>query len=230
MPRRPTRPFAVEVRSSRKRLLHPAAFIAGVGDKGFPADDLPNGKPHGSALDGLSVPRVLRQHLVQPTEASAQAPVVEASTPEPQPLAEATAKPRGRILPDLQAEDPVEAALRRVVEERAPRPRGRPKGSRNRPKLQTPQAALRLDEGQIAQHRAVLRQTAPAAGTPVETSDKPVLVEAVGPEPISAHPAEARMLSRAVTRTFSRRAKRRGEPVRLPPGERWKRRLPKALW
>ena len=231
MPRRPTRPFTVEVRSSRKRLLHPAVVIAGLEDKSLPADGLPNGKPHTSTLDGLNIPSLLRQDLARPEIARIRAPAPETSAPESQPEAQAATKPlTDRILPDLQAEDPMEALLRREVEQRAPRPRGRPRGSRNKPKLQTSRDALRLDEEQIARRRTVIRQTAPAEETVVEATDKPVLVEVVGPEPVSTPPAETRILDRSVTRTFSRRAKRRGEPVRLRPGERWKRRLPKALW
>ena len=231
MPRRPTRPFTVEVRSSRKSLLHPAVVIAGLGDKSLPADDLPNGKPHTSTLDGLNIPSLLRQDLARPEIARIRAPAPKTSAPESQPEAQTATKPlTDRILPDLQAEDPMEALLRREVEQRALRPPGRPRGSRSKPKLQATQAALRLDEEQIARRRAVLRQTAPAEEDLAEATNKPVLVETVSPEPVSTPPAETRILSRAVTRAFSPRAKRRGVPASLPAGQRWKRRLPKALW
>ena len=231
---RPTRPFTVEVRSSRKRLLNSPVLIARMTARGLPTDELPTEKPHGPALDGFSIDGLFSRRLGRPAEPPTRAPVLSASTSEAQPQAEAPSKPpTARILPDLQAEDPMEALLRRTVEERASRPRGRPPGSRNKPKPQPIEVALKPSAEETVRPKAAVRQARPPKGARagVAKRDGPVLAVAKASRPTHAQqPVRPASLDGSATQASFRRTKRRDVTAQLPPGQRWKRLLPKALW
>jgi hypothetical protein len=151
------------------------------------------------------------------------------SIPAPPPQSEVP-QPR-RVLPDLLSvpADPVEERMAQAAEERT--------------------ARRRAAEPRPAQPRKPRR--AEPAPKPVEglfsfmddlPDDDEVPVPVARPEPaapavaadaadISARPKPSPRAGRRSLKAVAMRAERKGgEPPRLPAGQRWKRRLPKACW
>lgn len=159
----------------------------------------------------------------RPTSLGKKAAFVEAPAPAPQPSAaalvfstppgdtSAPADPR-RILPCLVTEAAIDAA--RTADEadvsRAPRPRGRPRKQRPLDDL-APLAP---------------RKRGRPRKVPLEASEPaPQPVRAAAPRPVRI----VQTTPAAAVGESARSSKRRDAVSELPRGERWKRRLPKAL-
>ena len=134
------------------------------------------------------------------------------------------ATPR-RVLPDLLSApvDPVEERLRQDAEERATRRRAprvrRPKNRVSHPTSKSGDSNLLARDAA----QAVLPDLTPASG--LVSAPLVQVPNSCGSGAVSPNPINAALLRRV------KRAKRSGQPLpRLPAGQRWKRRLPKACW
>ncbi len=149
--------------------------------------------------------------FVPPQPQPASSPAAEALFRTPAPTAEQPGAPR-RILPCLVTEAALDAAQAEALSdpERVPRPRGRPRKQRD-PEDIAPLAPRK---------RGRPRKLPAAPAERITIAEKPARAAPVVLTPVLMTPA---------TSTSERAAARRAATADLPRGERWKRRLPKAL-
>lgn len=142
---------------------------------------------------------------------AAETPVpapAEALFAPPSPAPAAVQEPERRILPCLVTEAAIDAARTEAIEEhpRAPRPRGRPRLNRA------------ADDAVAAPPR---KRGRPRKVVAVAS------VEAV--KPAASAPLPKKAVATPPATPSVRASERRAATAELPRGERWKRRLPKAL-
>jgi hypothetical protein len=155
--------------------------------------------------------------------------------------AEPSAKlPPRRILPDLLSDQVAAARLHLEIEQRAARRRRtRRDMGKAGARLQLPEAETRPDAEQLAGREIMPDgETSPVvavgASEPVQADRhllerspaQPAITPGLrGAEAVEVH---KRTKDKRAFGTTYRRAERRGEAMRLRPGERWKRRLPEV--
>ena len=150
--------------------------------------------------------------FVPPQPEPASSPAAEALFRAPAPAAEPPGAPR-RILPCLVTEAALDAAQAEALADpdRVPRPRGRPRKQRD-PEDIAPLAPRK---------RGRPRKLPAAPAERLTIAEKPARPAPVVFAPVAFAPPLAPISERA--------AARRAATAELPRGERWKRRLPKAL-
>ena len=230
---RQSRPFTVEIKGKRRKPLWATAD-----PKIHPlVDDPPSAPSRANGENGSRTAIRLATDLIF-RHAGAS---VQASTPGPASIEPSSgpAAVRPRILPDLSLQqDPIEVRLREEAEARAAR-RHRPRGSRRKTEAEPTRTGAAEHEPTAVQE--VTRGAKPLTQARQEGSalrakaSQPVIVR----QPASAPRPSPSMVqmqndsgreSRRVARAALRKAKRKGLPIPLRPGERWKRRLPKSAW
>jgi hypothetical protein len=154
--------------------------------------------------------------------------------------AEPSAKlPPRRILPDLLGDQVAADRHHLEVEQRAARRRGTRLTGKVGARLQEPEAETRPDAKPLA-GREIIPGSATSPAATVGASE-PVQAETHSREQSPVQPANMpglggaeavedrkRTKGKQAFRAAHRRAERRGEAMRLRPGERWKRRLPEV--
>ena len=130
--------------------------------------------------------------------------------------------PARRVLPDLLSE-PVDPVRERVLREEEDRAERRKATRLLRPRMADKPAPAAADGAQTP----VAAESAAQERLNVSIAPRPALpvAETGAPASTQGHPKRKPLKARAM------RAERTGDPLpRLPAGQRWKRRLPKACW
>ncbi len=236
---RQSRPFTVEIKGKRRKPLWATADpkIHHIVDGPPPASSRANGEGGSRATVRLATDIISGQPKAAVRATQASSGGIE---PFSEPMAEqAEAVVRPRILPDLSPlQDPIEVRLREEAEARAAR-RHRPRGPRRKIEAEPTQTAA-------AEHEPTAAQEVTRGAKPLMRShQKGSVLRAKVPQPVIARQpasmpdpslstAQAQNGSdhgsRRAARAALRKARRKGFPIPLRPGERWKRRLPKSAW
>lgn len=185
--RRPAKPFAVEVRKSKKSADRD---ILGRSTAAESASEPPPRQDH-----QLDIDRVFARFAPSPSPPIADRLTAERAFPEPVAARPPPAAPASRILPDL------------TIPAKAEEP--------------TPERAKPL-------RRAVVRTPQPKRAAKPKPGKQPVASNGSRPPPVVTR-AESPPAPKPVARIVIRRRLRDEETSGLRPGERWKRRLPRAL-
>jgi hypothetical protein len=239
MRHRIARPFTVEVKSRRRPF--PQVFAA-VRDLDSRTDKQ---QAFGLSSKGeLGTNWSVYAASIQPINK----PSITVSASEIQAKAQAGEQPARRILPDLSWQEPVDELLRERAEEQATR-RRQPRGPRKRSTTPAPdEIASRRPEQEDIRCKPAMEKSAGAYENPVGAADRDTPIPTASKRSasrVARQPTATLLLRRSsrararrrglrwgrlrwADRAAYRRAQRRGRPVRLRAGERWKRRLSRA--
>ncbi len=223
MTRSPARSFTMEIKRASRRKPEALSLRENSSPDGSSLADQVFGK--------LSAqPRAALPHKIEVPVSVRSTPALSTDSPEAsctsEPLAERSVR---RVLPDLLTipANPVEERVQREAEERVAQRRA----SRTR------RAKGAEHSSPAAAHGAMARPYVATIGA----IPKVVNVEDSSPEAVITVPQKtvrsvqqvgtSSKRKRNVLAALTKRAERNGSPLpRLPSGQRWKRRLPRACW
>lgn len=235
MRRREKPSFTVEIKRKSKSPSGPSRSAnAEAGERHRPATKLAS-----TSRLIRSAPLLKWTDLAVVSTPEVRQPIAEADRTEIPEKVESPVQPKtARVLPDLLSAEFEEQRVRREMEERAARRR---RARRTRVGVQPPKlhADTRPDDDAEDEIRLDFDQTTSAAmadttgDTGREVPDPALDQQAEAPRQsgpgIETTERQSIKKKRALM-VASRRAKRRGEPLPLRAGERWKRRLPRVCW
>ena len=202
--------FTVEIKRANKRPVESSKATAGRGNELVD-------RVFGSLLGSAESFRAPEPLAATPSQAQRPQPAPQNEPGSGAPDRPLT-QPARRVLPDLRAPDvnPIAERMRQQAEQRT---------ARRRAALESRRSAAK-SENQRAESGVT-----PMAAEPViaPVCERPVAsVQQLTPEADGAMSSEKR--NRRGRPAILKKSRRSGQRDRLPAGERWKRRLPRACW
>jgi hypothetical protein len=171
-----------------------------------------------------------------PRAGGAEPKAVEAAASAPAPAPQSSLPQPRRVLPDLLSvpADPVEELMAQAAEERTARRRTTEPRSAEPRKPRRAKPAAEPADSLFSFLDALPDDESEAPVPAVRPEPEATRLAAEGAEPAvcpKPSPKSSPRAGRRSLKALAMRAERQGgEPPRLPAGQRWKRRLPKACW